>query len=151
MSQSTTAAADAALDEAGPIGYLIVRFGSGRAPGHAFHLLLELADRDLVRVLDMEFVTKDTAGAVALADPVEIVTVAGGELPAFKGASSGLLDAEDVALVGGLLDPGGMAAVVVYENVWVAAMSAALRADGAGVVAAGPLSLDDLNAVLAAD
>jgi hypothetical protein len=151
MSQSTTVGEGAALDESGPIEYLIVQFAGDRVPGQAFSRLLELADRDLVRVLDLEFVAKGPDGTVTPADPDEVVVAAGGDLSAFAGASSGLLDADDVARVGELMDPGSLAGIVVYENVWVAAMAAALRAERAQIVSSGLLSLADVDAALADD
>jgi hypothetical protein len=71
--------------------------GQLSAPG--FDRLLELVDRGVIRILDIEFVAKDAAGA-------RVVTVA--DLPAgpdldlsaWVGSSSGLLDADDIALVG---------------------------------------------------
>lgn len=151
MSQSTTVGEGAALDESGPIEYLIVQFAGDRVPGNAFSRLLELADRDLVRVLDLEFVTKGADGAVEPADAAQVVATAGGELPAFAGATSGLLDDEDIARIGELMDPGSLAGIVVYENVWVAAMAAALRADQAQIISMGQLSMTDLDAALGGD
>lgn len=135
-------------DELGPVEYLIVEFPSGRIPGSAFHQLLSLVEQDLVRVLDLEFVTHDANGAVSLADAERVLTEGGGELPAFVGVTSRLLDAEDVERVGALIAPGSLAGVLVYENVWVAAMAAQARAAGAEVISMGQVPADALTDAL---
>ena len=137
-----------ALDSLGPIEYLIVEFAAGHVPPSAFHQFLELADRDLVRILDLEFVARETSGAVTLCDPAAVLAGAGGELAAFVGASSGLLDAADVAWIGELVAPGSLAGIVVYENVWVAAMAEDLRKSGTRLVATGVIPAGELEAAL---
>ena len=146
MSQGTLETG--ALDSLGPIEYLIVEFPSGHVHASAFHQFLELADRDLVRILDLEFVDRDPSGAVTLRDPVEVLTGVGGELARFVGASSGLLDAADVAWIGEVVAPGNLAGIVVYENVWVAAMAAQLQGSGTRVVATGVIPAAELEAAL---
>ena len=42
------------------------------------------------------------------------------DLAVFEGASSGLLDEDDIADAGGVLEPGSSAGILVYENVWAA-------------------------------
>ena len=141
-------AAAEVFDELGPIEYLIVEFPSGQIPDSAFHPLLELADRDVVRILDIEFVARDASGEVTLCDPAEVLTAAGGELASFVGASSGLLDPDDVARVGSLITPGSLAGIVVYESVWVAAMTARLPSESIRVISAGLVPADDLDDAL---
>jgi hypothetical protein len=137
-----------ALDSLGPIEYLIAEFTAGHVPASTFHQFLELADRDLVRILDLEFVARDASGAVKLCDPAAVLADAGGELAAFVGASSGLLDAADVAWIGELVAPGNLAGIVVYENVWVAAMASRLQESGTRLVATGVIPAGELEAAL---
>ena len=139
---------DAGLDQVGPIDYLVVEFTSGHVPGDAFHHLLHLVEQDAVRVLDLEFVTRNASGAVSLADPDQVVTTAGHELGTFAGVSSGLLDGDDITRIGELIEPDSLAAIVVYENVWVAAMAGQLSRDHARIVSIGQIPLTDLDAVL---
>lgn len=145
---SNTDAQAPASDELGPIEYLIVEFGSGQVPGTAFHELVDLVAGDHVRVLDLEFVSRDAVGAVSLLDADATVTAAGDELAMFAGASSGLLDAEDVRIVGELIKPGSIAGILIYENVWVAALAAQLPRDGARVISVGQIPVTELAGVL---
>jgi hypothetical protein len=54
--------------------------------------LLSPARQGTSRVLDMEFVIKDSAGNTRKADASELVGADGADLSARAGASSGLLD-----------------------------------------------------------
>jgi uncharacterized protein DUF6325 len=148
MSISRTDVQAAAFDQLGPVEYLIVEFGSGQVPGTAFHELLDLVEGDHVRVLDLEFVARDAAGAVSLLDPDATVTAVGEELAMFAGASSGLLDADDVMVVGELIKPGGLAAILIYESVWVAALAAQMSRDEARVISMGQIPATELDGVL---
>jgi hypothetical protein len=52
-------------------------------------------------------------------------------LAVFEGASSGLLDQDDIDQAGGVLEPGSSAGILVYENRWAAPFAADLRRGGA--------------------
>lgn len=51
-------------DVLGPINYLAVEFPAGRMTGEGFDLLFDLVKRNVVRVLDLEFVAKAADGTV---------------------------------------------------------------------------------------
>jgi hypothetical protein len=136
------------LDQVGPVRYLIVEFRSGSVPPDAFHELLGLAQDDRVRILDLEFVVRDAAAGVALADPDSVLSGAGEELSSLAGVSSGLLDAEDVTRIGELIAEGSIAAVVMYEDVWLTAMAARLEAGDATLISLGEVPFAELDALL---
>jgi hypothetical protein len=69
------------------------------------------------------------------------------DLAVFEGASSGLLDHEDLDEAGGVLEPGSSAGLLVYENRWAAPFAKALRRGGGQLVASGRIPV---QAVLAA-
>lgn len=150
MSESAPGAARVESDEAGPVEYLVVEFPSGSVTTEGFGVLLDLVERDVIRILDLEFVAKDDSGVVRPVDLPDVVSAATGDFSPFLGSSSGLLDAEDVRLVGGLIEPGSLAGVLVYESVWAASMASALRRQEARVISMGQVPLTDLVAVLGA-
>lgn len=130
---------DAESDPLGPVGYLVVEVPDGGASG--FAELLTLVEADAVRVLDLEVVRKGADGSVLVVD-----AASAGALAAFAGASTGLLDPDDLAELAEVLPAGATAAVIVYESVW------ALRlAPGARLLAEGPVSVDELDSVLGPD
>jgi uncharacterized membrane protein len=147
MAQSS-AVEPATADQAGPIDYLIISFASGHADAGALDTLRRLAREDLIRVLDLEFVARAADGTVTLVEPGDAIAAADGDLSDFLGASSGLLDADDVRHVGEIIEPGSLAAIVVYENEWILALAGDLRRARASVLALGTVPLHELDAAL---
>jgi Family of unknown function (DUF6325) len=138
---------DEAIDEIGPIDYLVIEWSGGAAPdGKAAPILLELVERGIVRVLDFALIAKDEDGNVAAVELSEHADAAG--LSDFEGASSGLLDDGDIAEAGVALEPGSLAALLVYENTWAGPFAAALRRSGAELVASGRIPTQALIAAI---
>ncbi|MED7948584.1 DUF6325 family protein [Streptomyces sp. BE20] len=130
--------------EPGPIDYVIIQFPGSRLTGEGMPLLVDLVDRGIIRILDLTFVKKEEDGSLV---GLELADVDGDgrlDLTVFEGASSGLVDEEDVAEAGALLEPGDSAAVLLYENLWAAPLAAALRRTGARMIASGRVPLQDL-------
>lgn len=124
-----------------PVDAVVVEFADGVVTADGFDRLLDLVDRNVIRILDVEFISKGPDGA-------QVVSVS--ELPArpeldlsaWNGSSSGLLDADDIALVGDEIAEGSIAVVVVFENVWVLDLVA--NWPGARVVLDSGVGTDDL-------
>ena len=136
------------LEQMGPVDYMVVEFPAGRLTGEGFPLLLDLVDRGIIRILDMRFVRKRTDGSV---DGMVIADLDGDgdlDLAVFEGISSGLVGPDDISEVGNLLEPGGAAAVLVYENVWAAPLAVALRRGGGHLVASERIPVQALLAAL---
>ena len=53
------------LDEMGPVDFMVIEFPGGRMSGEGLPLLVDLADRGVVRVLDLVFVRKMSDGSIA--------------------------------------------------------------------------------------
>jgi hypothetical protein len=136
------------LDATGPISYLIVEFPGNKMTGEGLPLLVDLVDQGLIRVLDLMFVTRDIDGTVTAIDISDIDGDGALDLAVFQGASSGLLDASDLADAGPAIEPGSSAAILIFENRWAAPFTQALRRGGAELVAAGYISHDDIAASL---
>jgi hypothetical protein len=135
------------LDQSGPIDYLVVEFPGSRMTGEAFPILVDLADRGIIRILDLAFISKGADGQVAGLSISDIDGDGVLDLTVFEGASSGLLDSGDLDEAGSVLEPGSSAGVLVYENVWAAPFATALRRSGGQLVASGRIPV---QAVLAA-
>ncbi|MFJ8196783.1 DUF6325 family protein [Streptomyces sp. NPDC096152] len=134
------------VEDMGPVDYLVVEFPGNRMTGEGFPLLVDLVDRGIIRILDLAFVRKEADGSVAALELRDL----GGEtdLTVFEGASSGLLDQDDIDEAGKALEAGNSAAVLVYENLWAAPLARALRRSGAQLVASGRVPVQDLLASL---
>ncbi|MEU9705328.1 DUF6325 family protein [Streptomyces sp. NPDC047981] len=134
------------VEDMGPVDYLILEFPGNRMTGEGFPLLVDLVERGIIRILDLQFIRKDEDGSVTAVE----LTDFGGEvdLTVFEGASSGLLDQSDVDDAGSALEPGNSAGVIVYENVWAAPFARAMRRSGAQIVAGGRIPVQALLASL---
>lgn len=132
----------------GPVDYLVVEFPGSRMTGEGLPILVDLVERGLIRVLDLEFVEKQADGSVV---GIKIADLDGDgtlDLSVFEGAFSGLLDDEDLVNAGNVLEPGSSAGILIYENVWAAPFAAALRRGGAQLVASGRIPSVDLESAL---
>ena len=138
------------IEEMGPIDFLVIEFPGGRLNGEGLPLLVDLADRGIVRILDLLFIRKLPNGSVLRIDLTGLSGEDVTQLAAFDGASSGLLDQEDIDAAAVVIEPGSIGAMIVYENLWAAPLAAALRRGGAQLVASGHIPVQALLASLEA-
>ncbi|MET8584560.1 DUF6325 family protein [Streptomyces collinus] len=134
------------VEEMGPVDYLVIEFPGNRMTGEAFPLLVDLAERGIVRIIDLAFVRKETDGSVVAMELRDLGDEV--DLTVFEGASAGVLDQSDIDEAGTALEPGNSAAVLVYENLWAAPLARALRRSGAQLVASGRIPVQALLAAL---
>ncbi|MEV7245961.1 DUF6325 family protein [Streptomyces sp. NPDC093248] len=134
------------VEEMGPVDYLVIEFPGNRMTGEAFPLLVDLAERGIVRVIDLAFIRKQTDGSVVAMELRDLGDEM--DLTVFEGASAGVLDQGDIEEAGNALEPGNSAAVLVYENLWAAPLARALRRSGAQLVASGRIPVQALLAAL---
>lgn len=135
-------------DDLGPVDFLVIEFPGARVTSGGFEQLLTLADQGVIDVLDLEFVASDVDGNVRTMELQELGDGDGADLSAWTGASSGLLDDTDLQQIASSLQPGSIAAVVIYENRWIFSVVDAWRREGARLIADGGLSPDELVAAL---
>ena len=138
------------LDELGPIDYAVLEWPVGSAPsGEAAPLIVDLVDRGIIRIIDIAFIAKGEDGSVAALDLGSFSS--DDAFAEFDGASSGLLGDDDLEEAGAALEPGETAAVIVWENRFLAPIAAALRRSGGQLVATGRIPAGDLIAALDID
>lgn len=131
--------------ELGPVDYLIVEWPAGTEPtGEGLKHLVDLAERGLIRIIDLAFVMKEEDGTVKGIAIADLDADGKLDLVEFEGASSGLLDQQDYDEAGAALEPGTSAAILVYENKWAAPFATALRKSGAQLVANGRIPVNAL-------
>jgi hypothetical protein len=144
----TDLATTSGVDVMGPVGYLVVEFPGNKMTGEGFAELVNLVDRGLIRVLDLAFVIKQDDGSISAVDIRDIDGDGELDLAVFEGASSGLIDDDDIAQSGGVIESGSAAALLVYENRWASGFTAAVRRSGGEFVAAGIIPQDAILAAL---
>ena len=144
---------DEEVDELGPVDYIVVEFPADRAifSGEMAKELSALVKSGAVRVLDLLFLKKELDGSVEGFESDEFGDDELGELRAAESELAMLLAAEDVESIGAALEPGSIAAVLVWENAWAAPFGAAVRRSGGQLVASGRIPIQALAATLEAD
>jgi hypothetical protein len=144
---------DEDVDELGPVDYLVVEFPADKAnfSGAMATELSALVNRGLVRVLDLLILKKNDDGSVEGFESHDFGDDELGELRALEDELALLLAEEDVESIGAALEPGSVAAVLVYENVWAAPFGAAVRRSGGELVASGRIPIQALAAAIEAD
>jgi hypothetical protein len=140
---------DTDFDELGPIDYLVVEFPADRRPdGSALPLLIDLVERNIIRVLDLIFVRKEADGSLAGVAIEDLGLDGGVDVTLFAEAATGLIDRTDLEDAAAVLAPGCSGAILVYENCWAAPFASALRREGAQLVASGRIPVQGILAAL---
>jgi len=139
------------LDELGPVDYVVVEFPAGARnfTGEMAAELLALVDAGTIRVIDVLILTKDEDGAV---DAMELSDVAElGELQALEAQLAELLAEEDVEHLAAAMEPGSVAGVLIWENLWAAPFGAAARRSGGQLIANGRIPTQAIIASIEAE
>jgi hypothetical protein len=145
--------ADIDVDRLGPVDYLVVGFPADKADfsGAMADELRKLMDSGTIRVLDLVLVTKDEDGTVEAAELRDKDESEVGELRSLEADLSLLLALEDVERVGGDLEPGSAAAVLVWENTWAGPLASAIRHSGGELIGTGRIPTQALIAAAEED
>lgn len=135
------------LDEMGPIDYIVLEWPTEPSGDEVVPLLVDLVDRGIIRILDIAFVTKSQDGTVAAIEVNDLGPTAAA-FGILEGASSGVVDDDDLRDAASVLEPGTSAAILVWENRWAAPVAIALRRSGGQLVASGRIPVQALVASL---
>jgi hypothetical protein len=140
-----------ALDELGPVDYLVVEFPAGQAnfTGEIAEELVRLVEAGTIRLIDAIVLTKEADGSVDAAELSDLADL--GPLVALESELAELLAADDVAHLANAMEPGSVAGVLVYENLWAAPFAAAARRAGGQLIASGRIPIQAIIASIEAD
>ena len=133
-------------EEMGPIDYIVIEWPGRQPTGDVAPMIVELADRGMIRILDVAFLIKDVEGQIATIEAGDFGE--DGDFAEFEGAGTGLLGEDDLNEAAATLNPGTSAAVLVWENRWAAPVATALRRSGAQLVASGRIPVQAILASL---
>ena len=139
------------LDELGPVDYTIVEFPAGASSftGEMATALVDLVERGTIRVIDVLILTKDADGSVEAMELSDIAEL--GELGALEAELAELLAEDDVEPLAAAMDPGSVAGVIIWENLWAAPFASAARRSGGQLIATGRIPIQAIIASIEAD
>ncbi len=151
MTDAATAEENAALDQLGPVDFVIVEFPAGASnfTGEMAKELLALVDAGTIRVIDVLVITKDADGNLDATEFSDLEDL--GELEVLEAQLAELLAEEDVAHLAAAMDPGSTAGVLIYENLWAAPFASAVRHAGGQLIADGRIPIQAIIAAIEAD
>ena len=140
-----------ALDELGPVDYLVVEFPADTAnfTGEIADRLLELVSAGTIRVIDMLILVKDDDGSVEAMELSDVEDL--GPLVELEAELAELLAEDDVVNLAAAMEPGSTAGVLIFENLWAAPFASAVRHAGGQLIADGRIPIQAIAASIEAD
>jgi hypothetical protein len=102
----------------GPIDFVALEFKGNQFKGEILPAIMDLVNRDIVRVIDMIVVRKDADGAVTAQEMQEHDDSVLAVFNPLKAEISGMIQVEDIEMIGEKLEPNTTAAVILFENLW---------------------------------
>lgn len=115
----------------GPIDFLALEFDSGKLKGEILPELLELVQKEIVRVIDLVIIQKYEDGNY---EALEMEQLAPDLLSVFDPLEleiSGIIQVEDIAMIAEEMDNNTTAGLLLVENLWAIKFAeAVVRADG---------------------
>jgi len=139
------------IDELGPVDYLVVEFPPEAAnfTGEMAAEIGRLVESKVIRVLDLLILQKDADGTVEAAEIDDHPQL--DDLRVAESQLADLLAGEDIAHLAAAMEPGTVAGVLVWENLWAAPFASAARRAGGQLIASGRIPIQAILASLEAD
>ena len=142
---------DRSIDELGPVDYFVVEFPAGAQnfTGEGIDELVRLHDSGIIRVMDILILQKADDGTVMAQELGDLDEM--GELARIETELVQTLAEADVDHLAAAMDPGSVAGVLVYENLWAAPFASAMRRAGGQLIANGRIPVQAILAAIEAD
>ena len=102
----------------GPIDFIALEFQTDQLTGEALPALLELVQKQIVRVIDLVIIQKDEEGVYQV---LEIEELAPDTLAIFDPLEveiSGIIQVEDIEMIAEQMAANTTAALLLFENLW---------------------------------
>jgi hypothetical protein len=118
------------MSEVGPVEYMIVAFPGNRFSGEIGPALQGLVESGTIRIIDLAFVGKDENGDVAGFELSDLDPEVQAALEKAGAEATGLFSEEDLEAAAEELEPNSSAALLVWEDLWAAKLTDAMRDAG---------------------
>ena len=102
----------------GPVDFVALEFKGNQFKGEIFPELLNLVNNGIVRVIDIIVVKKDADGTVTHQEMQETDKNVLAVFDPLKAEINGMIQVEDIEMIGEKLEPNTTAAVLLFENLW---------------------------------
>jgi hypothetical protein len=133
----------------GLLEYVVIGVKDQQLKRDLFVELNEIHATGKIRVVDLIFVTKSADGAVVLKELNELIEEEPEAYRGFEDDLMGLLTAQDIDQLTGLIPSNTSALVVIFEHTWVIGLTEAGRKGGGVIFDVGMVSNEALAQVSA--
>ncbi len=117
-----------------PLEYALIAFPSSKLSGEIVPELLDLANRRVVRVIDIVFIQKDADGTTHSIELNDVDPAIYEMFVPLGEHVSSLFTNDDLAIAASKLAPDSSAALLLWENLWVANLRKAIVDAGGELV-----------------
>ncbi len=102
----------------GPVDFVALEFKGNQFKGEIFPELMKLVNDGVVRVIDIIVVKKDADGNVTHQEIQETDQSVLAVFNPLKAEINGMIQVEDIEMIGEKLEPNTTAALLMFENLW---------------------------------
>jgi len=128
----------------GPIDFVLLEFSEDADTKACGDAIMDLIKRDVIRLLDILVIRKALDGSFSGVDLTDVTSAGIGGFTAFDGARSGLVHDDEMSAAVEVMQPGTMAALIVFENTWAAPFVGAVLDAGGEMIASQRIPAPDV-------
>ena len=114
----------------GAIDFIAIGFKDSNFNSEIAANLLELVEQDIVRIIDLLVVVKDSNGEVSALEIEQIDATTLAVFEPLQDGITGMATEQDIELVGQMLENDSRAAIVMFENLWAVRLKDAILRGG---------------------
>src|SRR5512135_3197006 len=115
----------------GPIDFLALEFKGNQFKGEIMPALLDLVNKEIVRVIDLVIVMKDAEGKVTMREMQQVEPAVVAMFDPLKAQITGMIQLDDIQMIGEKVENNSTAAIMLFENLWsIKFREAVLNANG---------------------
>ena len=137
-----------------PLEYALIRFEDAHMTGKVVPELLDLAQRGIVRFIDIVFIRKSEDGSTQTIELNDLDPVLYEMFVPIGEHVSGLFTTDDLEIAARKLEPNSAAVLFLWENLWVANLRKAIGDSGGHLVERGQIApeiIEEFEQALAAE
>jgi uncharacterized membrane protein len=128
-----------------PLEYALIEFRDNQFSGKIVPELLDLAQRNIVRFVDVVFISKEEDGAVQTVELNDLDTELYRAFVPIGEHVASLFTQGDLEKAASRLDPNTSAVLFLWENVWADNIRRSVAAEGGKVVERGQIPVETVE------
>ena len=119
---------------AAPVEMVLIKFPKNEFRGEIAHAVSDLVDRNIIKVIDILFVTKDENGAIDVVEATDMENEAYEAFTPLISKSGGMLDEQDAEELTDRMENNSSAGLMLFEDTWARELAEAVDRAGGDVI-----------------